>query len=307
MKLIICGNGFDQHHRLPTNYTDYCKFLNQNHSDVIRGMKFSDYFGFASPSLDQTTDIFWTDVEGSLTYDFEEHLANTIEEYSPNLMDERPDYDGVEVHVEEGLDTFENFTGLPFYEWLLTIPVSGTPQSSSFTLSPDDYYVTYNYTDTLETVYGIPEDHVLHIHGSLRNLMNPKSNFDVHSEIQFGNPNSSGDDVERMLNDKYKNDEDMYFIQNAIPKLASTCEAMSKSLRSNYKTLKHFLRGKGIDEVVVMGHSFLGVDKAYYDDIFVKLFQGVPWTFYWYSDGDLDKIQQAKSAFGLSNVTPIQW
>ncbi|MBP5769158.1 MAG: hypothetical protein J6W51_08735 [Fibrobacter sp.] len=58
MKLIICGNGFDQHHGLPTNYTDYCEFLNKNYPGIIRKMKYSDYFGFASPSLDQTTDIF---------------------------------------------------------------------------------------------------------------------------------------------------------------------------------------------------------------------------------------------------------
>lgn len=307
MKLVICGNGFDQHHRLPTNYTDYCLFLNRNHPDIIRKMKFSDYFGGASTDINQTTNVFWTDVEGKLTYDFEAHLDNTLEEFSPNYMDEKTDYGGVEVHVEEGLSTFEDFTGLPFYEWLMTIPVSGTPQSSLFTLSPDDYYVTYNYTDTLETVYGIPKDHILHIHGSICDLKNPKSNFEVHSEIQFGNPNSSKTNVEQILDSKYKNTEEEYFVRNAIPKLARTCEAMSKDLKSNYQSLRRFLSGKTINEVVVMGHSFLGVDKAYYDDIFVKQFRGLPWSFYWYSPNDLKNIQQAQSIFNLSNVNSIRW
>ena len=35
MKLIICGNCFDQHHRLPTNYTDYCEFLNINYPEIL--------------------------------------------------------------------------------------------------------------------------------------------------------------------------------------------------------------------------------------------------------------------------------
>ncbi len=319
MKLIICGNGFDQHHRLPTNYTDYCMFLKLSYPKILRDMGFSDYFVGSSSTLDCPSDRFWTDVEKHLTYDFIGHLDNALEEYRPNMMDEDPDYDEVAVRAEDGLGMLKDFTGEPFYEWLLSIPVHNAIKSSAFVLSPDDYYVTFNYTDTLEIVYGIPRDHILHIHGSIHDVSLTNANFvsdearmrvhdgDVHKVIQFGNPFESEQKVHEALRKHYQDSEDWYLVQSAFVKLAKTCGAMSKNLKSNYNTLQNFLKDKNVTEISIMGHSFLGVDKAYYDDIWVKQFQCVPWTFYWYSKEDFDKIQEAKSAFGLSNVTPIKW
>ena len=45
--------------------------------------------------------------------------------------------------------------------------------------------------------------------------------------------------------------------------------AFSKNLKCNYATMKSFLKEALIDEIVIIGHSFLGVDEQYYRDILV--------------------------------------
>lgn len=314
MKLIICGNGFDQHHRLPTNYTDYCEFLNVWYPEVLEEMGLSNYFQASSPILSSSTNTFWTDVEKYLVFDFIGHMDYVLEEYRDD-----PDDDMVSVRAEDGLGVFRDFTGEPFYEWLLLISSCDVVKSEKFVLSPDDYYVTFNYTDTLEKVYEIPDSHILHIHGSIDDVVLTEGDFaseearrrvhdtDVHRVIQFGNPFESGEKVRAELREHYNNNEDWNLVQSAFVKMARVCDAMSKSIESNYEKLRNFLSEKIFDEVVVMGHSFLGVDRAYYENVLVELFHDKLWTFYWYSEEDRNNACVAKEAFKLSNVAQIQW
>ena len=55
-----------------------------------------------------------------------------------------------------------------FTKWLRSISLAKTPKF--FILDKDAYYLTFNYTDTLETIYGIQDRHVLHIHGKFHRM-----------------------------------------------------------------------------------------------------------------------------------------
>ena len=50
-----------------------------------------------------------------------------------------------------------------FTDWVLSIPMPS--RAMRMDLSKEAFYLTFNYADTLECLYDIPEDQILHIHG----------------------------------------------------------------------------------------------------------------------------------------------
>ena len=53
--------------------------------------------------------------------------------------------------------------------WIRTIKIRDTlPKVSQINKDNRDLYINFNYTATLEKVYGISDSSVIHIHGSLR-------------------------------------------------------------------------------------------------------------------------------------------
>lgn len=51
-----------------------------------------------------------------------------------------------------------------FVEWVKSIQLK--PQTKRMPLIPKAYYITFNYTRTLQDIYKIPENSIWHIHGS---------------------------------------------------------------------------------------------------------------------------------------------
>ena len=51
-----------------------------------------------------------------------------------------------------------------------------------------------------------------------------------------------------------------------------------------------FLKDAFIDEIVIIGHSFMGVDEQYYRDILVPLYKDKKWIFYYYQSDELARI-----------------
>lgn len=54
-----------------------------------------------------------------------------------------------------------------FRDWVDSIEIRGVKKL--YRLNPDSRYLSFNYTDTLETEYGITPNQVTHIHGSRLN------------------------------------------------------------------------------------------------------------------------------------------
>ena len=49
-----------------------------------------------------------------------------------------------------------------FAKWAKSIEIS---HHKVISLNPNSIFLTFNYTDTLEELYAIPENQILHIHG----------------------------------------------------------------------------------------------------------------------------------------------
>lgn len=316
MKLVICGNGFDLNHGINTSYCHYKEYLNKNAPYVLNG-----YTKF--PWLNEgCKDDLWSDVEKTLRIDFHK----IIDHYASN-------YDDVDGQLEFKTDFNEwtrfiySFTGDKFFQWLSSVEVSCAKKKDKFErLFSNAVFVTFNYTDTLERVYGIEADRVLHIHGKLTEvnerdcfgndilpnfrtieeaescdgpiLEHDKWNSDIiRNEIQFGAPITSEAELDELTTGVERE-----VLNNALRELA---DKSTKRIYQKLSTLESFLDQYEIEEVVIMGHSLLGADDFYYSNCLLKRFRGKNWTAYWHKgkDENLNDYNEKKKFFSTYDIT----
>lgn len=326
MKLYICGNGFDLHHGFKTGYRDYCDYLLEHHSHAFRAFEDFQY-------LDMSVSDKWSDLEQSLTINYEECIDDAIDEYYPDLNDDSDSrWYGIDIDLEEQTKFIFDFTGRYFMEWLTNIDFSSP--KDEIHLNGSDLYITFNYTSILEQVYKIPPDNIFHIHGhidlvNVRDILNwftPSfstieeaeiteqvrvdliNNDTVKRQIQFGSVGNNIEVIKKEIEEKYgHNDFYTVSIEPGIEHIIGFCDAASKNLEKNYAALKSFISSKGIDEVIVMGHSIMGVDFPYYSNVIVPVLKDLRWIFYWHSKDDRDKIDIFIRQFSLKNFDLIEW
>lgn len=304
--LYIIGNGFDKHHKLKTDYRDYFQFLVKNHPDILYDMNVSKFFNGLDTvdidgSLPEDYDKLWSNLEMMLEYAYEEYFEETVDCYAPDYTDEHPNFGGVIFQVEDDKAPFSKFTGDYLIEWIKSAESDKCIKDNSLNLSSKKYYLSFNYTNTLQSIYNIPDAKILHIHGSL------KENLANGTPLQFGNPKESAEKLQRWLENKYVDNPWGCWVTDAIPSIVELCKALTKNLKQNYECLKKFIENKKFDEVVVMGHSFMGVDKPYYDDIIVPCLEKCKWIFYVHNDDDKKNVLKFKQEHPLIRVEEIVW
>lgn len=328
MKLYICGNGFDQHHKLPTSYWDYKEFLEEYHPHI-----FKEYDNF--PHLNESTkQSRWSDIESALCIDYEDLFDQAIQYYYPDLSSESDSrwYD-LEIDIDSLTRFINDFTGRCFFEWLMKVEHMEAIPDLEF--GKESIFINFNYTSTLQRLYNISETAILHIHGSLKNIhggnvlwhdvLPTTSNIEVaealgpivegdkwsndyiREEIQFGATGITAQEVETELSKIYK-DDDFYdvSIKPAIDRLVEFVDKSTKFVTDNYSKLSAFLDKHLIDEVIVMGVSFGAADDSYYSDILVPKLKNVRWTFMQYGESSF-AIDAFIGRHGIKNYHICRW
>lgn len=325
MNLIICGNGFDLHHGYKTGYNHYRDFLIKNYSQTFKSFENFKYLKVAISNS-------WSELEESLAIKYDECIDDAVNEYYPNLNDESDSrWHGIDIEINSHIDFVFNFTGRYFLEWLSNTNFLET--KDKINLSINDLYINFNYTNTLQNVYKINDDKIFHIHGNIDNIINKDTqefinsrinnieieyisekvitdlinNNTVRQEIQFGSVENNNEKIKKDMEKKYKFDEFYYAsIEPGIRNVIRFCDATSKNISKNYDPLKSFIN-KDIEEVIVMGHSIMGVDFPYYSDVIVPALKNRRWVFYWYSEEDWKKINIFIKKLSLSNYSLVKW
>lgn len=309
MKLIICGNGFDMHHNLKTGYSEYKKYLQCNVPLLVE--KFEKFPWFPGKCKND----LWRDVENTLALNLQEMIEHFKAYYN--------DPDGVieyETDFEDWTRFIYSFTGDEFYKWISTTDYNAAKAEDDLAeLFSDAVFVTFNYTDTIERIYGVPNEKVLHLHGALSKvavencfgqsilpsfttieeaesyngpiLESDKWNSDIiREEIQFGAPVVEANSLDSIVEQIQHEDIQCLFRQ--------LIDKTTKSIYKNLPILKAFLHGKEIDEIVIMGHSLMGADDLYYSECLIPLYGTKKWTAYFHTDADYEE----KTAFFAKNA-----
>ena len=258
-RLFIIGNGFDIEHGLPTSFNPHFK-------TIAKSMEQIDYFWDMYQS--QQVDI-WADFENCLAHpDFNE-LEDIFNGYSPDYSSERESdrdaiitqvdlngklYDALYVfasHAEDSIDSTQVLTKYKNY------------------FTKNDLFISMNYTHTLERLYEINNNQILHIHGEVgkNNLIlgYPDGCFEPEKYYYDVRQKGVGPyvevDIRNHIEDMLKDERLDYYTYTAYNQLIDKTESFCKTPQIN--ELTNFLLGKDIRTIIVLGHS-CGIDFPYF-------------------------------------------
>lgn len=301
--LYVIGNGFDCHHRINSSYNSFYKFLLEYHSDLL--CEVDDILG------DCHID-WWSDFENKLGELNIYFVAGKIaDENRPDLSSDHCDrtWNDAEIETDKILeDLFERVIGT-FHEWILQLnkPV---PELRLNIETVNSIFLTFNYTKTLENLYGVNPRNILHIHGCVDDL------YDGNTEEFILGHGKNKSEIEA-LNDydptipKGLSDEDLheYLMETAAnvefhEQLAR--DAAVSQLSRLRKPVERIIQSKisffeclsDIDIVHVYGFSFSQIDEPYMAKIAVKL-NNVEWEISDYNNSNYNKILDFVSRYNI--------
>lgn len=286
MKLFIIGNGFDLHHGLPTNYSQFILFLKQNYREVYDGLiKVIRNYSVTHFTIDVTNEGYnWAELEnmiGSL------EPLELVEEHRD--WNSPADYTGGPNKEIEAMLEFGMKTSIYLSSWIKEVSHNLKSMEKieeiDKLICKTDKFLSFNYTSTLETLYDIPS--VLHIHGSP-----PKKLIMGHDEEY----NVQGDDFGiNLVNEKYVK---KYFKKTA------------KKTFSIINRNHNFFERQNLEEVTdiyVLGHSMNGIDRPYFQKIFELTSENVFWHITYYNTNDIDYFAEAANQLDIKKIEYISW
>lgn len=280
MKLYIIGNGFDRAHHLPTGYKDFAKYLSESQTDAYQRIGL----------LYNQSDENW------LWKDYEANLSNIDID---GCVEKRIDYWNTLFRhdIENLFDTLYHDLQQLFHEWINTIPVDECV--NLLKLSPDDYYITFNYTNVLEKKYQVPRSHICYIHNDTSNqpYLRPvighgegyrqiETRVQLHQEKVAEIVNRHGKPVWRESEEAY-----VKFILKCFQELIGSLKKMpSNNIAYNTEYLS-LLNGLYFSEVHILGHSLADVDVPYFEYFFsLESVKNAKWYVSYHDDKERDKL-----------------
>lgn len=246
--LYIIGNGFDRHHGLPTAYSDF--------RDDVRSR---------APHVAALVDEWlpagddWGDLENALG-DFDadfliSEAGNHLQSYGAEDWSDASHFAFQEA-IEAVVRPLSEELSELFEQWVQRVP-NLTPQQAvpwRLPLQGGATFLSFNYTHTLATAYGIPERAVWHVHGV----------------VGAGKPLILGHAYDhRPLRIVPGPDEDDPI---GDPREAEGLEIIDSYFRGTFKPADRIIASNPaffsalneIDEVWILGHAIGRADWAYY-------------------------------------------
>ncbi len=281
--LYIIGNGFDRHHDVPSDYRDFGRYLAAVDRDTYREVE--AYFN--------VDDEFW--------WQFEQQLANfdtdaAIDYASQFLMSYGADdwsdsgHHDYQYELDRVVKAISKTLQERFAQWVRQIPIPSLSSCNTgpLPLDPNALYLNFNYTQTLQWTYGIPNGQIVHIHGKAcdptdRLILGHGWERTASDSLNHGVDMSEADI--RVLEGNVIVDD--YFTATFKP--TAQIIAHNQNFFSNLRAIR---------QIYVMGHSLAEVDAPYFAEIIKNIdSSSVRWMISYHHN---PTVAQAKfSKFGI--------
>ncbi|MBR5964155.1 MAG: hypothetical protein IK000_08405 [Bacteroidaceae bacterium] len=280
-KLIIIGNGFDVNHGLKCQYKDFMEFVCLYHHDKFH--RIGSMFGMGNPSF------LWQDFENNLAaFDVNGSICRNI--HMIEYARKHPESNLTEyTTLENACDGLVVDLSELFREWVHEFMKSASV-SQKYHLSEDDYYISFNYTSILHSIYHISLPHISYIH---RNAF--ESDL---TRLIFGHGlNNKEIDNRLQLNDKAK--EAIRKIKTSEQDVIDIYRGLLTDLKKDtYNCLSeaegffgNFVRNS-IEEIMILGHSVSCSDVPYYQRIARYVTSSTPIKYSYYNSSERDEIKK---------------
>lgn len=276
-RLYVIGNGFDLYHNLPTGLNNFRDYMKLNHPSEYQNLEYI-FHRYDTHIGDNN----WNELETMLicTTELDSMLEDAIES-SEKDMDRASFWNDIQYNVmsiERDLKSLkENLDG-----WIASINISAYNPKKYIHFGPDDIFLTFNYTDTLQQLYDVLDAQVLHIHGNniQEKVLGHNEQF---YELQLSN--ITQEDYENETEEDWRIEEAKEIL-NHIPILFyKNSESIIKSNRAFFDKVSL------CDEFVFMGWSLGLQDEIYMDEILSKIKNESKINVVYFKDDDKKRYQ----------------
>lgn len=294
MKLFIIGNGFDLAHGIPSRY-------NPDFKNIAERIEQIAYFWDIYQS--QEADI-WADFENLLANPDFNNLEEIFDGYAPDYSsDYERDRDSIIDQVDLNgklMDALYEFADQAENSINSKRPLIKYEED----FSSNGLLITTNYTHTLEKLYGINRNNVLHIHGEVGadNLIlgYPEGDYKPEAYIYDVRQKGRGPyrevDFEQHIEDMIQNDQIDYYTYTAYKALIDKTKSFSKA--PQITLLEDFLKDNIFHEIVVIGHS-CAIDYPYFEYL-NNMYPQAIWKFNPYNEDTRDNVEDLIKNLGIS-------
>ena len=320
MKLFIIGNGFDLKHGLKSTYEEFKKFIYKKNKKI-----YGDFLQKMSCILDRNhKPLFnkktWSNFEDCIVqlYDIDWDYI-IFDQIYPGSEDDigKSWYWHSKICILDQIIEDDKIIKTPseikllFNEW-----VAKLNKKSSFWIrffhpfiywkfkklfSENSIFLNFNYTNTLEKIYGIDDKKIIHLHNSKENyIVGHNEKYIRPSEGYLGhNWESLTDEDGNSIYDDYSEIEMYHWIDEYSKKLHQIFYKNSEKIIVDNKKIFD----KSFDEIIVLGFSFGRQDEIYIK----KLLEKTPsnnWIIYYHTCEDNKRIS---TLFGKNKPKMIKW
>lgn len=287
-RLYIVGNGFDLYHKIKSSYSEFGEYVKSSNS--LLHDAFENYFSFEGnwSSLEETLAHLDIDLIIDEASDF--LVSYAAEDWSDAY---HHDY---QYEVARIVELLSKTLKEEFTNWILGLDIPDA-NSCSVALLPLDAsarYLNFNYTNTLQKLYGIPKKQVLHIHNSAS---------DTNPDLILGHAYRPSD-IQSLNHGANLEDQDV--------RVTEANDILDQYFSKTYKPTKDvLLRHKdffsgltGTSEIYVVGHSLSEVDAPYIREIvnFTKC-ASPKWIVTYYNAASVPVLKESLLAAGAKDGT----
>lgn len=285
--LYIIGNGFDLHHRIPSSYADFGCYISG--VDLSMHRLFENYFPF---------DRNWADFENTLAHLNVDLILDEVSTYLvPYSADDWSDafHHDYQYEIDRIVSSLSEGLKKRFTEWIcrLAIPAPSSCQVPLLDLPLHSRYLTFNYTNTLQKLYGVSPGHVTYIHNQAVGLdsnlvlghgVSPKTIASLNAGADLEDQDTRVTQANECIDD--------YFSKTYKPadRVISAHQAFFNSLSD-------------VKRICVLGHSLSEVDWPYFSLIAedTKVY-GPHWVASYHNKLDIPRMKKAFSEFGIPSA-----
>lgn len=283
--LYIIGNGFDLHHGIATNFSNFKEFVTRRNPDLQSTVE--EYLCALSGN--------WANLEEALA-DFDtgqviEHASNFLVSYGADDWSDSYHHD-YQYEINQIVQAVSGRLKEEFFSWVQTIQIPDEAARRLLKVTPNAIFLNFNYTNTIEELYSRYQPQVLHIHGSAK---------DGEEEIILGhgwsaterpklNKWNEFDDVDTRVMEGYELIED-YF--------EDTFKLTKEIIKRNQSFFDALL---DVSDVYVWGHSLSSVDLPYLAEVAAITKENrSTWHVSHYSPSSIEDNAAAMSSIGIED------
>lgn len=290
MDLFIIGNGFDIAHGLPTKYDNFREYLDQEYWDFL--IELEKLYDCKPNGKKWSKEWLWQDFEKNLA----EINDTAVIEWGASI---EMGLEGGDIDVFDPLEDYFNdmysyIESLRSYlkQWVEQIELKTEKRTKRIDCRTKDQYLSFNYTLLLEKIYGIENEQILHIHGS------------IDQENEFS-PDIGHGDINKIKEAKEKS---ITALDESEDKEAAILSAVAKYYDRSLKDVPYYLvthnsffkQLSEIEEVFVIGHSLGEVDLPYFRKIWANIPENTFWNIYYFYETERAQFEDVIVKLGIN-------